>query len=48
MNREKLLLAAGCGALLAAVATAQALTTPSPLAPPYKNLQVLSKDITQP
>ena len=46
MNREKLLLAAGCAALIAAVATAQA-PAPSPLAPPYKNLQVLSKDITQ-
>jgi cytochrome c peroxidase len=48
MDREKLLLAAGCAALLAAVATAQAPSAPSPLAPPYKNLQVLSKDITQP
>ena len=48
MNREKLLLAAGCAALLAAVASAQAPTAPGPLAPPYKNLQVLSKDITQP
>ncbi len=48
MNREKLLLAAGCAALIAAVATAQTPPAPSPLAPPYKNLQVLSKDITQP
>src|SRR5207342_3792382 len=48
MNREKLLLAAGCAAFFAAVATAQ--PAPSPQAPtfavpPYKNLQVLSKDI---
>jgi cytochrome c peroxidase len=50
MNREKLLLAGGCAALLAAVATAQTSPAPgtSPLVPPYKNLQVLSKDITQP
>jgi cytochrome c peroxidase len=51
MNRDKLLLATGCAAFLAAVATAQTSTAPpapSPLAPPYKNLQVLSKDITQP
>ncbi len=48
MNREKLLLATGCAALLAAVATAQTPASPTPLAPPYKNLQVLSKDITQP
>ena len=50
MNREKLLLAAGCAALLAAVATAQTSPPPAggPLVPPYKNLQVLSKDITQP
>ena len=47
MNREKLLLAAGCAALLAEVATAQTPPAPGPLAPPYKNLQVLSKDITQ-
>lgn len=50
MNREKLLLAAGCAAFLAAVATAQ--TTPPPNAPdfavpPFKNIQVLSKDITR-
>src|SRR5688572_15363567 len=51
MNREKLLLAAGCAALIAAVANAQtstpAPTAPSPLAPPYKNLQVFPKDIPQ-
>jgi cytochrome c peroxidase len=50
MNREKLALAAGFAALLAAVATAQ--TTPAPQAPrfavpPYKNLKVLPKDITR-
>ena len=45
MNREKLLLAAGCAALLAAVATAQAPTPAA--APQYKNLQVLPKDISQ-
>jgi cytochrome c peroxidase len=50
MNREKLLLAAGCAALFAAVATAQTSPAPAagPLAPPYKNLQLLAKDITQP
>ena len=50
MNREKLLLAAGCAAFLAAVATAQNAPAPAagPLSPPYKNLQLLSKDITQP
>jgi cytochrome c peroxidase len=48
MNREKLLLAAGCAAFLAAVATAQpAAAPPGPLAPPYKNLQVFPKDISQ-
>jgi photosynthetic reaction center cytochrome c subunit len=54
MNREKLLLAAGCAAFLTAAfnATAQPLATaaapPTPFAvPPYKNLQVLSKDITR-
>ena len=50
MNKEKLLLAAGCAVLLAAVASAQ--TSPAPAvaaaAPQFKNLQVLSKDITQP
>ena len=48
MNRDKLLLAAGCAALLAAVATAQAPTPPTSTATPqYKNLQVLPKDISQ-
>jgi len=49
MNREKLALAAGCAAFVAAVATAQTPPAPGsgPLAPPYKNLQVLPKDITQ-
>ena len=47
MNREKLLLAAGCAALLAAVATAQTPSAPAPAAPAFKNLQVLSKDITR-
>jgi len=50
MNREKLLLAAGCAALIAAVATAQPAPAPQPPAfamPPYKNIQVLSKDITR-
>ena len=48
MNREKLLLTAGCAALFAAMASAQTTAAPaSPMAPPYKNIQVLSKDITQ-
>jgi cytochrome c peroxidase len=47
MHREQLLLAAGCAAFLAAVGTAQPTPAPGPLTPPYKNLQVLSKDITQ-
>ncbi|HVF37437.1 MAG TPA: c-type cytochrome [Sphingomicrobium sp.] len=47
MYREQLLLAAGVAALAGAVATAQPASPPGPLAPPYKNLQVLSKDITQ-
>ena len=50
MNREKLLLAAGCAAFAAAVATAQpASAPPAPAfaAPPYTNLQVLPKDITR-
>ena len=49
MNREQLLLAAGCAAFVAAVATAQTPPAPGsgPLAPPYKNLQVFPKDITQ-
>ncbi len=45
MNREQLLLAAGCAAFAAAVATAQ---TPAPApAPAFKNLQVFPKDITR-
>ena len=50
MNREQLLLAAGCAAFIAAVATAQpapALQTPNFAVPPFKNIQVLSKDITR-
>ena len=51
MKTDKLLLAAGCAAFLAAIATAQAPAPPAapagPAAPQYKNLQVLSKDITQ-
>ena len=50
MNRERLLLAAGCAAFLAAIASAQTSPTPagpSPLAPPYKNLKVFPKDIPQ-
>ena len=51
MNREKLLLAAGCAALLAAVATAQTPSAPpvqTPAAEPqFKNLQVFPKDITR-
>ena len=50
MNREKLLLAAGCAVFLAAVASAQTSpppTGPSPMAPPYKNLKVFPKDIPQ-
>ncbi len=49
MNREKLALAAGCAAFVAAVATAQTPPAPGsgPLAPPYKNLQVLPKDISR-
>ena len=45
MNREKLLLAAGCAAFLAAVAGAQT-TAPAP-PPPPKNLQVFPKDIAR-
>jgi hypothetical protein len=45
MNREKLALAAGCAAFLAAVATAQPTTAPATPSPGYKNLQVLPKDI---
>ena len=50
MNRETLLLAAGCTAFLAAIATAQPTSAPPApafAAPPYTNLQVLSKDITR-
>jgi hypothetical protein len=50
MNRERLLLAAGCAAFLAAIAAAQPASAPQDPAfavPPYKNLQVLSKDITR-
>ncbi len=50
MDREKLLLAAGCAAFVAAMATAQAPSSPGsgPLSPPYRNLQVFPKEITQP
>lgn len=47
MNREKLALAAGCAALFAAVATAQAPTAPAPQPPGFKNLQIFPKDITR-
>ena len=50
MNREKLLLAAGCAAFATVIATAQptaAPPTPAFAAPPYTNLQVLPKDITR-
>ena len=54
MNREKLALAAGCAAFFAAVGTAQPTPAPAPApkaptfaVPPYKNLHVLSKDITR-
>ena len=50
MNREKLLLAAGCAAFLTAIAVAQpAPAPPAPTfaVPPFKNIQVLSKDITR-
>ncbi len=48
MNREKLILAAGCAAFLAAVATAQTPSAPpTATAPQFKNLQVLPKDITR-
>jgi len=48
MNREKLLLAAGCAALLAAVATAQTPPAAAPAAAPqFKNLQVFPKDISR-
>ena len=50
MNREKLLLAAGCAAFLTAVATAQAPAPPAaaPAPPPFKNLQVFPKNIGRP
>lgn len=47
MNREKLLLAAGCAAFVTAVATAQPTTAPAAASPGYKNLQALPKDIGQ-
>ena len=48
MNREKLLLAAGCAAFVAAVAAAQAPTPPAAPPPPsFKNLQVFPKDISR-
>ena len=48
MNREKLALAAGCAAFLAAVASAQTTPPPAANAPPaFKNLQVFPKDITR-
>lgn len=45
MTREKLLLAAGCAALFAAVASAHSQPAPAP--PSFKNLQVLPKDISR-
>jgi len=49
MNREKLLLAAGCAAFFAAVATAQTPSaSPTPAAAPqFKNPQLFPKDITR-
>ena len=47
MNREKLLLAAGCAALIAAVSTAQTPIAPASSPPPLKNLQVFPKDISR-
>ena len=47
MNREKLLLAAGCAAFLAAVASAQPTTAPAVAPAGFKNLQVLPKDISK-
>lgn len=48
MNSEKLALAAGCAAFLAAVASAQTNPAPAATAPPgFKNLQVFPKDITR-
>mgnify|MGYP003575392589 CR=1 FL=1 len=46
MNREKLLLAAGCAAFAAAVATAQTPPAATP-SPAFKNLQVFPKDISR-
>jgi cytochrome c peroxidase len=50
MDGEKLLLAAGCAAFVAAVAAAQpapAPQAPNFAVPPYKNIRLLSKDITR-
>ncbi len=54
MNREKLALTAGCAAFFAAVAVAQPTPAPAPApqaptfaVPPFKNLQVMPKDITR-
>jgi cytochrome c peroxidase len=47
MNREKLALAAGCAAFVAAVATAQAPPAAAPAPPPLKNLQIFPKDISR-
>ena len=47
MIREKLLLAAGCAAFFAVVATAQTPTPAPPAPPPLKNLQVFPKDISR-
>jgi cytochrome c peroxidase len=53
MNREKLLLAAGCAAFFVAacqgIASAQPAATPAPPAaePQFTNLQVMPKDITR-
>lgn len=51
MNRETPLLAAGCAAFFGALASAQpapAPEAPAPFAvPPYKNLQVLPKEIAR-
>jgi hypothetical protein len=49
MNREKLLLAAGCAAFFTALASAQPSATPQAPAAEWhaKNLQVLPKDISR-
>ena len=49
MNREKLLLAAGCAAFFTALASAQPSAAPQAPAPEWhaKNLQVLPKDISR-